>query len=169
MDESSRHEAREREDRERSPRSPTHHDDGDATAAADAKRRPDDGHPKESIMETFARRWRNADKEFDSDKICTRVWKNTNFLEILVKASSREPTKWGKSLRERFWLSNSAAWGGLEEDYPSRSRAQPWTKSTRPTQLYTFSQRRLQRTCENFAWSELCFVVWPDCVRLWWR
>ena len=41
------------------------------------------GHPKESIMETFARRWRNADKEFGSDKICTRVWEEHELLGYL--------------------------------------------------------------------------------------
>ena len=51
MDESSRHETREREDRERSPRSPTHH--GDAPAAH-ASASPESEHPKESVMETFA-------------------------------------------------------------------------------------------------------------------
>ena len=77
MDESSRHETRERENRERSPRSPIHH--GDATAAH-APASPESEHPKESVMETFARRWRNADHEDASDKICTRVWEEHELL-----------------------------------------------------------------------------------------
>ena len=80
VEETSGQEHREREDRERSPRSPTNHDHGDATPAADAHGRPDNGHPKESIIETFSRRWRNADEEFCSDKICTRVWEEHEFL-----------------------------------------------------------------------------------------
>ena len=31
-------------------------------------------------METFASRWRNADKEYSSDKICTRVWEKHKLL-----------------------------------------------------------------------------------------
>ena len=78
VDESSRHETREREDRERSPRRPTHH--VEATAAADTFGRPKRKHPNESIVETFSRRWRNADGEFGSDKICTRVWEEHELL-----------------------------------------------------------------------------------------
>ena len=78
-DETSRHEAREREERERSPRSSTH--DVDA-ADAQAREPPENDHPEESqsVVETFARRWRNADEEFGSDKICTRVWEEHKLL-----------------------------------------------------------------------------------------
>ena len=77
MDESSGHETWEREDRERSPRSPTHH--GDAPAAY-VSASPESEHPKESVMETFARRWRNADHEYASDAVCTRVWEEHKLL-----------------------------------------------------------------------------------------
>ena len=95
--------------------------------------------------------------------------KSTNSWECLTTDGSREPTKWDKSRREWFWLSNSAAWGGLEEDRPSRWTGQPSTINTRPRPDMLASERRSHGMCEHFAWSELCFAVWPDCARLWWR
>ena len=105
MDESSRHETREREDRERSPRSPTHH--GDAPAAH-ASASPESEHPKESVMETFARRWRNADHEYASDAVCTRVWEEHELLGNVGEGRFARTYKMRQKSTERFWLSNSA-------------------------------------------------------------
>ena len=48
--------------------------------AAHASASPESEHPKESVMETFARRWRNADHEDASDAVCTRVWEEHKLL-----------------------------------------------------------------------------------------
>ena len=109
MDESSRHETREREDRERSPRSLTHHGD---VPAAHASASSESEHPKESVMETFARRWRNADHEDASDKICTRVWEDMGVRREVLRGFTK--SSWGSGGRCE---PHSGVRGGAPEDF----------------------------------------------------
>ena len=106
MDGSFRHESMESEDRESSLRSPTH--DVEATAA-DAFAHPESEHPKVSVVETFASRWRNADKEYSSDKICTRVWEKHKLLGMFGDGRFAKTYKVRQNSTGMVWLSNSAA------------------------------------------------------------
>ena len=80
MDGSFKRESREREGREGSLRSSTHYVDA---TAAHASAPPESERAAVSVVEAFASRWRNADKEYGSDKICTRVWEEHKILGML--------------------------------------------------------------------------------------